>query len=78
MSNSQRLPKGSVSIEGFQGRLRLRLPRQLYGGRQKYLTLGMADTLENRKAAELKARQIELDIISDNFDATLELIRANL
>jgi integrase len=31
----------------------------------------MADTLENRKAAELKARQIELDIISDNFDATL-------
>jgi hypothetical protein len=38
----------------------------------------MADTLENRKAAELKARQIELDIISDNFDATLELIRANL
>lgn len=71
MNNSERLPKGSVKVEPFQGRLRLRLPRQLYGGKQKYLTLGMADTLENRKAADIKARQIELDIISGNFDPTL-------
>lgn len=75
MSNHQKLPKGSVGVESFRERLRLRLPRQIYGGRQKYFSLGLADTPENRKVAELKARQIELDIISNNFDATLAKYR---
>lgn len=35
------------------------------------MSLGLPDTKENRKLAETKARQIELDIISDNFDSTL-------
>ena len=70
--SSGKSSKGSVGIENFQGRLRLRLPRQLFGGKQKHLTLGLTDNLENRKEAEKKARTIELDILSDNFDSTLK------
>ncbi|MUL36366.1 site-specific integrase [Gloeocapsopsis dulcis] len=65
-------PKGSVSVESFQGRLRLRLPRQLYSGTQKRIAIGLADTPENRIEAERKARTIELDILTDNFDPTLK------
>jgi len=72
MPVQQKASKGSVGIEVFQGRLRLRLPRQLYGGKQKYLTLGVADTPENQKLAVSKAKQIELDILAGYFDATLE------
>ncbi len=72
MSAQQKASKGSVGIESFQGRLRLRLPRQLYGGKQKYLTLGVVDTPENQKLATSKARQIELDILAGYFDFTLE------
>jgi integrase len=71
MNRTQKTSKGSVGIESFQGRLRLRLPRQLHNGTQKYLTLNLADTPENRQIAEQKAHQIELDIISGEFDATL-------
>jgi len=72
MSAQQKASKGSVGIEAFQGRLRLRLPRQLFGGKQNYLTLGVADTPENQKLAASKAKQIELDILAGYFDATLE------
>ncbi|GAB4199870.1 MAG: hypothetical protein Fur006_50920 [Coleofasciculaceae cyanobacterium] len=75
MKTQYKTPKNSVGIESCQGRLRLRLPRRVYGGTQKYLTLGLTDTSENRKLAELKARQIEQDIISDNFDSTLAKYR---
>lgn len=71
-TQAKRSSKGSVGIETFQNRLRLRLPRQLFEGKQKYLSLGLADTLENRKLAESKARQIELDILAGYFDASLE------
>ena len=37
------------------------LLRQLYNGKQKYLTLRMADNPENRKLVEAKAKQIESD-----------------
>ena len=62
---------GSVGLEVFQGRLRLRLPRKLFDGKQTYLSLGVDDTKLNRKIAEAKIRQIELDIQSGNFDPTL-------
>lgn len=71
MNRIQKISKGSVGIESFQGRLRLRLPRQIYEGKQKYLTLNLADTPENRQLAEQKAHEIELDIISGEFDETL-------
>ena len=75
MNIQHKAPKGSVGLESFQGRLRLRLPRQMYSGKQKYLTLGLADSLENRTYAELTARQIELDLITGDFDPTLAKYR---
>lgn len=64
--------KGTVGVESFQGRLRLRLPRQLFDGRQKYVTLGLPDTDLNRKVAEAKAKLIESDIVLERFDYTFE------
>ncbi len=70
-SNPGKSLKGSVGIESFQGRLRLRLPRQLFEGKQKYLSLGLPDTDVNRKVAEAKAKLIESDIALERFDYTL-------
>ncbi|NEP58443.1 MAG: tyrosine-type recombinase/integrase [Symploca sp. SIO2G7] len=61
-------PKGTVAIQGFKGRLRLRWS---YQGKRYCLYVELPDTPINRKAAEIKARQIELDIISGNLDKTL-------
>jgi integrase len=68
---SNKSPKGTVGIESFQGRIRLRLPRQLFDGKQKYLSLGLPNTILNRKAAEAKAKLIENDIALERFDHTL-------
>lgn len=67
-----RAASGSVTVENFRGRLRIRLPRFLFGGNQVRFSLGLPDTPVNRQAAELKARQIELDIALGQFDPTLE------
>ena len=75
MDRQKRSSKGSVGVETFQNRLRLRLPRQLYDGKQKYLTLGFEDTPSNRKVAEAKAKQIESDIVLEKFDHTLSKYR---
>jgi integrase len=45
------------------------------GGKRHYLSTGFADTATNRKLAEIKARQVELDIISGNFDPSLDKYR---
>ncbi|WP_392533695.1 Arm DNA-binding domain-containing protein [Nostoc sp. C117] len=60
-----------VGVENLQGRLRLRFTRVLFNGNQKYLSLHLEDTPENRVVAEVKARQAKLDILSNNFDFTL-------
>lgn len=60
--------KGTPSLETYQGRLRIRLR---INGQQKAFSLGLADTLENRLRGEAIARQIHLDILSNNFDGTL-------
>ena len=57
-----------IGIETLESRLRLRYPRALFAGNQKYLSLNLADTAENKLLAEMKARQIELDIIAAYFD----------
>ncbi|MEG4294229.1 tyrosine-type recombinase/integrase [Microcoleus sp. C2C3] len=65
--------RGSVTVSSVRGNLRLRLPRNLWSDKkQVYLSLGLADNPQNRKAAEIKARQIELDILSGYFDSTLK------
>ncbi|MBR8837205.1 MAG: tyrosine-type recombinase/integrase [Stigonema ocellatum SAG 48.90 = DSM 106950] len=71
MNTTQKAAKGSVSVESFQGRLRLRLPRQICGNTNRYITLGLADTPENVNIAEQKASLVELDIEADCFDETL-------
>lgn len=66
----------TLGIQAVRGRLRLRLPRSLYDGKQKYLSLGIDDTPENQKVAKAKAIQIESDIAHDRFDITLNKYRA--
>lgn len=64
-----------VGIETDKGRLRLRLPRSLYGGKQKYIALSLIDNEQNRRVAEIKQRQAELDILADHFDHTWQKYR---
>jgi integrase len=65
---SQKASKGTVSIESDDGRLRLRFR---HAGKRYAIAIGLPDTTLNRNAAEQRARQIELDILSGNFDETL-------
>jgi integrase len=60
--------KGSVQVITSHNRLQLRFR---FGDRRHYISMGLPDTPVNRKAAEAKARQIELDLLSGNFDDTL-------
>lgn len=62
------MPKGAVNIEVFKERLRLAWS---WNGKRFWLYIGLPDTRANRKAAEIKARTIELDIVSGNFDPSL-------
>ncbi|MGB8690843.1 MAG: tyrosine-type recombinase/integrase [Microcoleus sp.] len=62
------MPKGTVNIENFKDRLRLAWSWQ---GKRFWLYIGLPDSSINRKAAEIKARTIELDIASNNFDPSL-------
>jgi len=62
------LARGQVSIESDDGRLRLRFT---VGDKRYAIALRLPDSKVNRKFAESKARQIELDILSNNFDVTL-------
>ena len=65
--------RGSVTVSCVRGNLRLRLPRGLWSDkRQVYLPLGLADNPQNRKTAEIKAKQIELDILAGHFDPSLK------
>ena len=65
----KKVPKGSVSIEDFQGRLRL---RWRYQGKRYALSIGLPDSKINRQVAQQQATVIELDIASANFDSTLK------
>lgn len=71
-TTKQRASRGSVQIRNSHGRLQLNFSA---AGKRHYLSLGLDDTPLNRKAAEAKAKQIELDILSDNFDVTLDKYR---
>lgn len=65
--------KGSVSVQSFQGRLRL---YWRINGERRYFSLGYPDTAQHRKIAKLKAGQIERDILFERFDPTLEKYRS--
>lgn len=66
--------KNSVKICARGQTLSLVLPR-IYCGNIKRIALGISDNPENRKFAELKAKQIEIDFLSGVFDASLEKYR---
>lgn len=60
--------KGSVAIVSSHGRLQLRFR---FAGKRHYISLGFADTPQNRKLAEMRAREIELNkmykLFQDSF-----------
>ena len=60
--------KGSVVIFNSHDRLQLRFR---FGGKRRYISLGLSDTPLNRRFAELKAAEIEQDIFKEKFDTTL-------
>jgi integrase len=60
--------KGKVKVENDKGWLRLRFTHL---GKRYAFALGYPDTVIGWKLAESKAQQIELDILSYNFDPTL-------
>jgi integrase len=64
--------KGTVQLKSSNDRLQLVFTWQR---KRHYLSLGLPDTPINRKVAEQKARQIELDFVSGNFDPTLDKYR---
>ncbi|MGB8700902.1 MAG: tyrosine-type recombinase/integrase [Thermosynechococcaceae cyanobacterium] len=66
--STPRTPRGLVKIQSLRDRLRLVWS---YGGKRYFLSLGMSDTTINRLAAEIRAKQIEGDVATGNFDPTL-------
>ena len=67
-------PKNSIRVITRGRTLSLSLPR-IYCGNPKRLALGISDNPENRKFAELKAKQIEIDFLGGTFDDTLQKYR---
>ena len=66
--SNKKASKGTVQIKTSNQRLQLVFS---FGGKRHYLSTGFTDTQANRKLAEMKAKQIELDILCNNFDITL-------
>ncbi len=71
MNTTEKAIKGTVGVECFQNRLRLRLSREVCTSNRRYLSLNLADTPENRQLAFEKACQVEQDILTGCFDETL-------
>ncbi|MEO1125704.1 MAG: DUF3596 domain-containing protein, partial [Cyanobacteria bacterium J06639_16] len=71
-TKQRKAKKGTVQLKNSNDRLQLVFSWQ---GQRYYLSTGLPDGPINRKAAEQKARQIELDFVSGNFDPTLDKYR---
>lgn len=71
---SMKKSKNSIRVIIRGKMLSLILPR-VYCGKLKTIALGISDNLENRKFAELKAKQMELEFLSGYFDISLEKYR---
>lgn len=65
----ERHDKGTVAIIVSNNRLQLRFN---YLGKRHYISLGLSDTVVNRRVAEAKAKLIESDIIYERLDLTLD------
>jgi integrase len=62
------MAKGDVKVNSDKGWLRL---VWTYQSKRYFLTLGLPDNKTNLKVAQSRATQIQMDIVSDNFDLTL-------
>ena len=60
---------GSIQIKSSNNRLQLAFS---FGGKRHYLSTGYPDTSQHRKLAQMKASEIEKDILYGQFDPTLE------
>jgi integrase len=65
--------KGTVTVHSVKERLRLVWS---FCGKRYFFALELQDSRANRAIAELKAKQIQRDIVNDLFDPTLEKYRA--
>lgn len=63
---------GKAQIQSNGGHLRIALPKHLYSGKRKYLSLGLADIPANRTKAEAKLLEIQRDIEYNEFDSSLK------
>lgn len=61
--------KGSVQVKSSNDRLQLVFS---FGGKRHYLSTGYPDTPQYRKLAQMRASEIEKDILYERFDPTLE------
>lgn len=75
MAKATRAKKGTVSVTTDRDRLRL---GWCYKGKRYFLFIGLPDTITNRRVAEAKASQIELDMMSGHFDPTLRAYKLQL
>jgi integrase len=68
--------RGTVTVGADKGCLRLQFPsavsKLIWKIPQKYKSLGLSDTPENRAMAEKLAAMAQLDILSDDLDVSLE------
>ncbi|MGA7934210.1 MAG: DUF3596 domain-containing protein, partial [Kovacikia sp.] len=69
MATTPKAKKGTVSVTVDKARLRL---GWRYQEKRQFLYTGLPDTPTNRRVAERKATQIELDIKSGHFDPSLK------
>jgi len=73
-TKQHRAPNGSVSVEIRGQSLGLRLPERHFGS-QRYFALFLPNNLECRAIAELKAKELELELALGKFDGNLEKFR---
>lgn len=71
MSSTKRSPKDTVGIEQKAGKIRLRLPRSVASGSQRYISTRLEATPDNLKKAQVRAWEIEEDLRLGKFDSTL-------
>jgi integrase len=64
--------KGRASYRVKDGNLQLVLPRELFGGKQKFMAMGLKNTPEGIAEADRRLRAIQGDIDLGQFDPTLE------
>lgn len=60
--------KETAWLVTFHGRLQLQFR---HGGQCHYISIGLPDTPTGRIMSQQKAHQVQLDILSSNFDETL-------